>query len=147
MLTDRDRQYLKIIFRLGGKSEPVGPVALANELGVTKVCAHQKMHRLEAMGYGRYIRRKGLQLTEAGTNVVEEEIKRHHILEKFLEKNLDMSHEQACDHSDHIASSVCAELLRAITTNIQDDLDCDCGHCLHECGEHSGLENCHWLRK
>ena len=52
------------------------------------------------MGYGSYHHRKGLILTEAGINVVEEEIRRHHILEKFLEKNLNMTHGLA--HSQQV---------------------------------------------
>ena len=86
MLTNRDRQYLRAIFRLRGSTRYVGPQELATDMGVTKVCAFQKMRRLEALGLGEYTIRKGLMLNREGAEMVEEEIRKHHLLEKFLKE-------------------------------------------------------------
>ena len=50
-LTNRDREYLRIMYFLNGESEYIGPVKLADAMGISKVCAFQKMHRLSALGY------------------------------------------------------------------------------------------------
>ena len=147
MLTNRDRQYLRVIFRLKGSSRYVGPKELANAMGVTKVCAFQKMRRLEALGMGEYTIRKGLMLNNEGAALVEEEIRKHHVLERFLKDTLNMSQEEACNHSSHMGPSVCEEMLNSITENMGEDIDCECGHCLHDCNDHKGAEECHWLKK
>jgi Mn-dependent DtxR family transcriptional regulator len=147
MITARDRKYIRSIFQLKGHQRPVGPQELANSMGVTKVCAFQKMRRLEALGMGEYVLRKGLTLNREAVIMVEEEIRRHHLLERFFEKNLNMSTQEACDHSDHMGPFVCDDVMKSISEALGKDLECDCGHCIHDCEDHSGAENCHWLKK
>ena len=91
LLTNRDREYLRVLYMLKGSSTPVGPVKLSKKIGVTKVCAFQKMRRLEALGYGEYIVRQGLKLNNKAKKVVEQDVKRHHIIEAFLERKLGLA--------------------------------------------------------
>jgi len=146
MLTARDRQYLRAVFKLKGFSKHVGPQELANVIGVTRVCAFQKMRRLEVLGMGEYAVRKGLRLNHEGVSVVEEEIRRHHVLERFLMETLKMSSKDACDHSTHMGPFVCDEVLSGMTDTLG-NVECDCGHCLHECNGHQAAAECHWLKK
>jgi DtxR family Mn-dependent transcriptional regulator len=147
MLTNRDRQYLRAVFKLKGSQKFVGPQELANAMSVTKVCAFQKMRRLEVLGLGEYAVRKGLKLNEEGVTLVEEEIRRHHVLERFLSRTLNMTSQEACDHSSHMGPFICEEVLRSISENLDQDIDCECGHCLHDCNGHRGAEDCHWLKR
>ena len=147
MITNRDKQYLRAVFLLGGASEPVGPKKLAIKMGVTKVCAFQKMRRLEAMGYGEYEHRRGLKLNNKGVFEIEQDIKKHHILEKFLQETLQMTSQEACDHSNHIGPFVGDVLLNDISNKMNFRMECDCGYCLDASKNFAELEHCHWLKK
>ena len=147
MLTNRDKQYLRAVFSLQGSSKPVGPKKLAVRMGVSKECAFQKMRRLEALGYGEYFLRKGLKLNENGVFKIEQDIKTHHILEKFLEDTLKMTSQEACDHSNNIGPYVCDKLIDNIVNKMKLDINCNCGNCLESPKDSTELEQCHWLRK
>lgn len=147
MFTNRDKQYLKAIFLLHGSVNPVGPQVLANKLAVSRVCALQKMRRLEVLGYGDYIRRKGLVLNQNGILVITQDIKKHHILEKFFEDTLKITTQEACDHSSHIGPFICDSLVSDIANNIKSTIKCNCGSCLSATKNSTDLENCHYLNK
>ena len=147
MITNRDKQYLLAIFMLQGTTDPVGPNKLAIKMNVSKVCAFQKMRRLEVLGYGQYYLRKGLKLNKTGISMVEQEIERHHVLEKFLEDTLKMTSQEACDHSSHIGPYICEGLMGNIANKMRSTIDCQCGHCLDTDKNTTQLEQCHWLKK
>jgi len=147
MLTNRDKQYLRAVFLLQGSTHPVGPKSLAVKMGVSKVCAFQKMRRLETMGYGEYHLRKGLKLNDLGVLLIKEDIKNHHILEKFFQNTLKMTSREACDQSNHIGPFVSEKLINNIVNIIGEKTNCACGHCLETPKNYSELEHCHWLRR
>jgi Mn-dependent DtxR family transcriptional regulator len=147
MLTDRDKQYLRAIFLLQGSKQPVGPQELAVKMAVSKVCAFQKMRRLEIMGYGEYVLRRGLKLNENGVRIIENDIKNHHILEKFLEDTLKITFQEACDHSSHIAPFICDTLMNNIAHKMEAKINCNCGNCIDTAQNSAELENCHYLIK
>ena len=105
-LTNRDREYLRVLYVLNGFTDPVGPVLLSKKIGVTKVCAFQKMHRLEALGYGKYFLREGLKLNKKACRLVKQDIKRHHVIEAFLQKKLGLTHHQACIEAEKLDLSL-----------------------------------------
>ena len=147
MLTNRDKEYLRAVFLLQGATNQVGPKDLATKMSVSKVCAFQKMRRLAAMGYGEYTIRKGLQLNNRGVRVIVQDIKKHHILEKFLEDTLKMTFQEACDHSDHIGPFICDTLINYIANKLGTEMNCNCGSCLNTSKNSADLKNCHWLNK
>jgi Mn-dependent DtxR family transcriptional regulator len=147
MLTNRDKQYLKAIFLLQGYTHSVGPQELAKKMEVSKVCAFQKMRRLESMGYGEYTIRRGLKLNDNGVTIIENEIKNHHILEKFLEDTLKITFQEACDHSSHIAPFICDSLMNNIIHQMKTKINCNCGYCFDSAKSSNELENCHYLVK
>jgi len=147
MLTNRDKQYLRAVFLLQGSTRPVGPNELALKMGVSKVCAFQKMRRLEAIGVGEYFRRKGLKLNALGVLVIEQDIKKHHILEKFLKESLKMTFQEACEYSNHIGPFISEELIKNIADKLGKKMNCNCGYCLDNPENSAELENCHWLIK
>jgi Mn-dependent DtxR family transcriptional regulator len=147
MLTSRDKQYLKAIFLLKGFTQPVGPQELAEKMEVSKVCAFQKMRRLESMGYGEYTIRRGLKLNQTGVGIIENDIKNHHILEKFLEDTLKITFQEACDHSSHIAPFICDTLMNNIAHKMAAKINCSCGYCIDTKKNTTELKNCHYLSK
>jgi len=147
MITNRDKQYLRAVFLLQGSTQPVGPQELADKIGVSKVCAFQKMRRLEALGYGEYQHREGLLLNQLAIQIIEQDIKKHHILEKFLEDTLKMTSQEACDHSNQLGPFICDRLINNIANKIGTNMNCNCGNCIETTKNSAELEHCHWLNK
>lgn len=146
-LTNRDREYLRVIYMLKGLEDPIGPVKLSKKIGVTKVCAFQKMHRLEALGYGKYILRKGLQLNEKAENLIDEDMKRHHIIEAFLQKKLGFTHEQACIESEKLEQSMSQTLFKKINKIRINPFDSCCSYNPACKPTPSDLKNCPWVQR
>jgi Mn-dependent DtxR family transcriptional regulator len=132
---------------LQGSTNPIGPVKLSKKIGVTKVCAFQKMHRLEALGYGKYILRKGLQLNKKATDIVEQDMKRHHVLESFLQKKFGLTHDQACLEAEKLDQSMSKHLFDKINdTYIKPTSSCCSYNPMHK-PKVSDLKTCPWIQR
>lgn len=146
-LTIRDREYLRIIFFLKGKQQHVGPVKLANAMGISKVCAFQKMHRLQALGYGFYEPYKGLLLNDNALEIVKNDMDRHHIIEAYLNKHLGLSHHQACNESDILSESLSPYLYKQISKHILDGTSHCCDYSSHKKLTPEIMKTCPWIKK
>ncbi len=146
-LTGRDREYLRGLFLLKAHEEPVGPAEIAKVMKVSRVATLKKMRRLEYLGYGEYITRKGLKINSEAEELVQKDIRKHHLLEKFLETTLDMGSEEACDESAALDISVSGNLLERMDSKYGNDLNCDCGCCISADYEPEDLYDCHWYQK
>lgn len=87
MPTSTVENYLKAILRLSEDLSadalvPVGKVAEC--LGLTPGTATMMMKHLERDGYGRYVPRKGVMLTEKGRAAALQVLRRHRLIELFL---------------------------------------------------------------
>ena len=145
MLTHRDREYLRVIFSLNGAKIPVGPVDLAKKIGVSKECAYQKMRRLSIFGYGEYHLYKGFQLNETAIKLVEEDAKRHHILENFLQKTLDITHHQACQEAINMDASISSDMYHRILHQITLSESSCCGYDPSERLTPKNIKRCPWF--
>ncbi|MFW6141104.1 MAG: metal-dependent transcriptional regulator [Candidatus Saliniplasma sp.] len=146
-LTKRDRKYVRAIYLKEGFKRPVGPSELAEDMKVSRVGALQKMKRLEGQGLGEYMSKEGLILNSDGVDIVEEDIKRHHLLEKFLQEALGMGFEEACEESSRLGSVVSKEMIERIGKNYREYLECECGLCLKPPYEIGDLKECHWIKR
>jgi Mn-dependent DtxR family transcriptional regulator len=147
MLTNRDRQYLRGIFLLKGNTEPVGPSTLSKFIGVSKEAAFQEMRRLEFLGYGKYKPKEGLKLNKKAISIIENDVKRHHVLEKFFKKSLNMTHEEACEESTYIDPYISERLMNNISNKIGFFEVCDCGCPINSPLEIKDLKKCNWIKK
>ena len=147
MLTIRDKEYLKAIFLLKGASKPVGPSQLSKSINVTKEAAFQEMKRLEILGLGKYIKKKGLKLNKNAILTIESDFKKHHILEKFLRKSLNISHEEACKESINIDPYISEKLIDNISKKIGPLNNCDCGSSIKLSFKLKDVKNCNWIKK
>lgn len=145
-ITSRDRDYIKTIYLLGGEDEPTSPSELANKMGVSKVGALEKMRRLEDLGFGKYVARKGILLNKKSINLIEEAAKRHHLVEKFLQDSLGIKHPEACKESSKIALELSDETIEEISTIVKPGSTCSCGFNIGKEVELEKLRNCPWLR-
>ena len=144
--TTRDGEYLRAIFLLEGARTPVSPTRLARKLGITKVSSYQKLRRLEGLGFGRYVLRKGFLLNQEGVKLAELDIHRHHVLETFIQNELGLSSEEACRESAKMGPSVSSKLVNSISRKLGDTLSCDCGCCLKPPYDPRELASCHWCQ-
>ena len=146
MLTIRDKEYIRAICILGGTENSVGPVNLAKKLNVSKECAHQKMHRLKILGYGSYKTREGLLLNEKAIEIVKNEFRRHHALEKFLQDALGISHEDACREASRIDPVISNEVMSKIFEKTNKNSACCCDFSLGTVIDIKQLQNCPWAQ-
>lgn len=147
--TQRDREYLRGLFILKAHEKPVGPSDLSDLMEVSRVGALQKMRKIESLGYGEYIENKGLILNDEAIELIKEDIKKHHILEIFFRKSLDMEPEEACKESSSIQPFVRSKLVKKIYEEFEEELDCVCGHCVDPDTDTTpkDLYDCHWYKK
>lgn len=146
-LTLRDREYLRALFLLNSHEEPVGPTELSEIMRVSKVGALQKMKHLDSIDMGEYIKGSGLLLNKKGVEIVEEDIRNHHIFEQFLRKSLGMNYNDACQESEKISSVVSNRLIEKIVVKFEGELNCECGNCMDPPYNPEELRECHWCKK
>ncbi len=144
-ITQRDREYIKKIYLLGGKEIPTSPSELAREMNVSKVGALDKMRRLEELGFAEYIKNKGILLNSKGIKEIEEGAKRHHLVEKFLRESLDIDQEEACVESTKIAFRLSNRTIEKISSQLDPGTTCRCGFRIGKYTELRDLKNCPWL--
>jgi len=147
MITTRDRLYLRAIFLLNGSEKPVGPLELSRSMDVSKEGAYQEMKRIEKLGFGKYLVQKGIIINKKALEIIEKDVKRHHLLEKFLQKSLDLSHDEACKESSNIDQLISEKLMEKIGKKIgplsSEDCICVIKNPLHP----DDLRKCHWIKK
>lgn len=147
LITSRDKQYLRAIYLLNGENEPVGPVKLAEMLGVSKVCAFQKMHRLQALGYGDYSPHKGLLLNETALTIINHDVRKHHIVEAFLQKNTTLTHKEACQEATNLTKSISEKLYDTIEQNTSLQISSCCGYSISRALSIDVLAKCPWMKR
>ncbi len=147
LLTNRDREFLRVIYMLHGSTHPVGPAALSKKIGVTKVYAFQKMHRLQAMGYGTYMLHKGLKLNTKAINRIEQDVKRHHIIEAFLQESLGLSHKEACLEAEQLDQSMSQTLFNKIDSSDKTISSSCCEYDSNGKISVSDLRTCPWVKR
>ena len=98
-MTPNKEDYIKTIYKLGGKDEFVTNKAINQMLDLSAASTTEMLNKLVLDGTVEYIRYKGAKLTEKGIKVAERLIRSHKIWEVFLVNSLgfrgDSVHEQA----------------------------------------------------
>lgn len=147
--TQRDREYLRALFFLGAHEEPVGPAKLSDMMDISRAGALQKNRRIEKLGYGEYIKNKGILLNEGAVESIKEDISKHHAIEFFFRKTLDMDPEEACQESSNIENVVSPRLMSKIREKFEEELECQCGSCIDPDpgSDPKDLYECHWYKK
>jgi Mn-dependent DtxR family transcriptional regulator len=145
--TSRDKEYLRVIYLLDGYNQPVGPAKLAETLGVSKVCAFQKMHRLQAMGYGDYVTYNGLKINDSALEIIKQDVQKHHIIEEFLQKNTGLSHHDACQEANILSKSISEKLYDQIMQNMAFHKSSCCGYSLVQPLTPDNLAKCPWVQR
>lgn len=135
-----------MIYLLGGKNRPTSPSKLANRMDVSRVGALEKMKRLENLGYGKYIAKKGIILNEKSIEMIERDAKRHHLVEKFLQESLEIKQPEACEEATKIALKLSDNTIEKISSTIGCGPTCECGFKIGEEVKLEELHDCPWLK-
>ncbi len=146
-LTQRDLDYLRAIYVIGGTNQPVSPTNLGKRLSISKVTAYQKMRRLECLGMGAYQRGMGLLLGDVGIARVEEIIQRHHVIELLLTKSLGISCSEACKESTRIQFNLSEDFIQLAFKKMGEPDNCECGCKITPPYSESDLTGCSWCQE
>lgn len=120
MTTRAVEDYLKNIYGLATRGEPVTTGALARSLGVSSPSASAMVKKLEAHRLLERPQDSGLRLTAEGRAAALRVVRRHRLLETFLARVLDMSWDEV--HAE-------AELLEhALSDRLEERIDVVLGH-------------------
>jgi DtxR family Mn-dependent transcriptional regulator len=82
--TDKEREYLEVIYYLAARREPVIAARLAKWMGVQPPTVSNIMERLIEKGFIERDPRGEISLTPGGFTLAEAMVRRHRILERFL---------------------------------------------------------------
>lgn len=147
--TGRDREHLRALFLLKAQEELVSPSELSEFMDISRAGALKKMRKVEELGYGDYVANEGLRLNRKGTEIIKEDIERHHVLEIFLKESLGLPDEEACEESDILDEHVSERLIKRICEEFEEELSCECGYCIdpNKDPEIDELYRCHWVKK
>ena len=146
MLTQNDKTYLKALYLLNAHHKPIGPSKLAHNTHITKEAAYQQLRRLQNLGYGDYQPRKGLLLNTTALSTIKDDIYCHHLIEHFLQHSLNLSPQEACQHTYHLQAHICKPLLEVIKRNVGTTTCNTCGERLSPT-QADHLTTCHYLNQ
>lgn len=116
-LTRSVEDYLKAVYALTEREESASTSALAENLDVQPASVTGMVKRLAECGYVEHVRYHGVQLTEAGSREALRIIRRHRILETYLNMHLGYSWEdvhQEAERLEHAASDMLIDRMAAI---------------------------------
>lgn len=146
-LTGRDRQYLKAVYVLGGQKEAVGPAMLARKMDVSRAGTLKKMKRLATKGYGDYLSGKGFLLNDSGIQAIQKDMRKHHVIEKFLQISLGLNSDDACDESSRVGQHLSDEIIQSMAEKLEGKRTCDDGCRTEPPYEPEDLMRCPWVQR
>jgi DtxR family transcriptional regulator, Mn-dependent transcriptional regulator len=123
-LSRATEDYLKAVYHVASRGEPVTTGLLAAELGVSSPSVSAMVRRLEEGGLLLRADSRSLRLTEDGEREALRVVRRHRLLETFLARVLDVPWDEV--HAE-------AELLEhALSDRLEERIDAALGHPTHD---------------
>lgn len=104
----------------------VGPSELSKKLKIPKSTAQKILIRLSELGYGIYVEKKGFVLTEKGLNEGKRLLRKHRLIECFLE-DIGLGKEFVCDEASKIDIEIGKEFEKLIEKKYGNRVTCPCG--------------------
>lgn len=104
----------------------VGPSYLAKKLDIPKSTAQKILLKLSNLGYGVYVEKKGFILTEEGLRQGRRILRRHRLLECFLEE-IGIKKANICEEASKIELAIGEEFEKLIEERYGKRDRCPCG--------------------
>lgn len=104
MVSENVEEYLEAIYRLLERREKLTTTNIAKELKVSPPSVSEMLKKLDERGYLKYEPYKGVVLTRKGRDLGKNILRKHRLIEKFLDTlgiSKNRIHEEACklEHS------------------------------------------------
>ena len=114
-LTPTTQDYLKAIWSLGEwDASAVTVTALAERLGVRTSTASDGLRKLSEQGFVQHAPYGAILLTDAGTVHALAMVRRHRLLEAFLQSQLDYSWDEVHDEAESLEHAVSERFIERI---------------------------------
>jgi DtxR family Mn-dependent transcriptional regulator len=118
-LTRSVEDYLKAVYALTEREESASTSALAEALDVQPASVTGMVKRLAECGYLEHARYRGVTLTEAGSREALRIIRRHRILETYLNTHLGYSWDDVHQEAERLEHAASDELIDRMATILE----------------------------
>jgi DtxR family Mn-dependent transcriptional regulator len=105
-VTPAQEDYLKALFRLGGRAGPVATSELARHLGIAPGSVSEMVSRLTGLGLVTHDRSRGQQLTADGERIALELVRHHRLLEMFLVRVLGFGWDEVHEEAERLEHAI-----------------------------------------
>ena len=112
--------YLKGIYTLTERGDPASTSALSQALGVQPASITGMIKRLATLGYVEHAPYKGVQLTENGSREALRIIRRHRILETYLQEKLEYTWSEVHQEAELLEHAVSDKLISRMAKVLKD---------------------------
>ncbi len=119
-LSDAMQDYIKALYRLEERNEPLTNQAVATTLNLTAASVSTMMRKLADKACVEYTPYREIRLTEKGRTVALEMIRHHRLIETFLVQILGMSWDEVHDEAERLEHVISEELEARIAAMVGD---------------------------
>lgn len=113
--------YVKVIYSLTEEDrEAASTSQIADRLGITAGSVSTMLKRMDTAGLAEHIPYRGVRLTPAGRHLALAVIRRHRLLELFLQRSLDIPWEDVHHFADALEHAASDELIELIAAKLGD---------------------------
>ena len=127
LITTNKEDYIKAIYKLGGRDEFVSNKAINQMLNLSAASTTEMLNKLVNDGTVEYIRYTGAKLTKKGIKVAERLIRSHKIWEVFLVKSLGFSGESVHEQAEILEHSSSVEMTERLAEFLGNPTHCPHG--------------------
>ena len=110
-LSRSTEDYLKAIYALGARGEPVQTSAIAESLAVAPASVSGMLKRLAEAGLLEHAPYRGVELTPAGRRAALRIVRRHRVLEAYLTRMLGYDWDSVHDEAERLEHAVSDTLI------------------------------------
>ena len=112
--------YVKAIYSLTHRGDAASTSALAHRLGITPGSVSAMLKRMDAMGVVEHVPYQGVRLTTDGERLALGVLRRHRLIEQFLNQTLDIPWQDVDRFAERLEHAVSDELVEIIATKLGD---------------------------
>ncbi len=113
--------YVKAIYSLTrGEGQTASTSEIADRLGLTAGSVSTMLKRMDQAGYAEHVPYRGVRLTDEGRHLALGVIRRHRLLELFLQRTLDIPWEDVHRFADALEHAASDELIGLIAEKLGD---------------------------
>ncbi|WP_295722942.1 metal-dependent transcriptional regulator [uncultured Methanobrevibacter sp.] len=142
-ISDNIEEYLETLYRENSVGDAVSTTTLSKHLHVAPGSVTQMLKKLESLDYIVYIPYNGAHLTDSGLKIAQKIIRKHRILEIFLEDVLNISHDDVHLQACEMEHSLSDEAERALCHMLSQPDICPSGNIVPACDfKFSTCEEC-----